>query len=177
MKWLWSPTRTILTPPIYAVIYGIVLYVAGWMLKGLPDVEVALNNGFYILGINVQYQFAEFFAAVGVFISLVTGIAVTTVNVFSKQRGAMYTSQVPLKEEEVIKPKADIEDITGNLQLVDVAMANKLNKSGIYDVIMLSNAKSQDLVQILRVAPTLANQIIQEAQHKLAEWRRDRLID
>jgi len=180
-RWVWTPLKGMLMPVFTPIIFGVVFYILGWNLKNLPEVEIALTNGFYILGYNVNFKFADLFgtiafatSSIGVIFRASYGGGGSAPLVDAK--GRQTNIPLDLDPDEVYKPKVQIEDISGNLSLITLTQEKILQKHNILDVDDVSLLKPQDVMTMLNVSPSLAQRIIDEAMETLTEWRRQGLL-
>jgi len=152
-------------------------YSLGWLLTFTPSIETILNNGFYIMGINSQFRFADLFGTLGFITSYVSGILFSNYERGSKEVVEKKSRSIqPLSEKEVYEAKVNIEDLDGNLALLTLAQEKLLQKNDVLDMYQLSKLKIIELQNMLGISPTLANQIIEEADQVLTQWRREGLI-
>jgi len=176
-RFLYKPMKGILTPILRTILYGVMGYSLGWLLTFTPSIETILNNGFYIMGINSQFRFADLFGTLGFITSYVSGILFSNYERGSKEVVEKKSRSIqPLSEKEVYEAKVNIEDLDGNLALLTLAQEKLLQKNDVLDMYQLSKLKIIELQNMLGISPTLANQIIEEADQVLTQWRREGLI-
>lgn len=177
-RWAWSPLKALFQPILVSGFYGVLLYSFGYALGYVPEVEVILNNGFYVLGIDAQFKFAELFGTVGFILSLCSSVVISSISTSMPpiQQSSRATSTGNILQEEVWIPKRNIEDLDGNLELVSLVQEKMLYKSGINDIIQLSRADMNEIANSIRVSPSLAKMIIDEASLTIEEWRSQGLL-
>lgn len=177
LMWVWEPISSLAVPLLKPLFYLAVFSVFGHLIKYYPPLEMQLNNGFYVLGIDVAFRFSE---ALGTLAFLTSMIG----TIFGRSMGRLsatpsddktITPRVvkDLSPKDVYSPTVELEDISGNLNTVTFAVEKKLQKADILDLDDLSKMNTSDLMDTLNITATLADKMIDEAKDKLAEWRRE----
>jgi len=180
-NWIYNPLKMIVRPfttVVYPCFYGGLFYLLGYTIKMFPSVELALNNGFYIMGVDSMFKFPEFFGTLAFVVSMVGSILSKTMSLMQPKRKEEANIIYPdnLKPEELYKPKVNLFDLDGNLTLLSFPQEKVISKAGIDSLSNLEQADVKDIQRILQIAPTLAQQIIDEAKEVMNGFRSKGLI-
>ena len=180
IRWVWNPLKGIIKPVLTPIVFGAIFYMIGWNLRTLPEVEIALTNGFYILGYNINFKFADFFGTIAFTTSFIAVVFRASYGGGGGSRQVEDESrrivQLELEPDDIHQLKVQIEDISGNLSLITLSQEKILQKRNILDIDDVSKMKPIDLISVLSVSPSLAQRIIEEALETLTDWRRKGLL-
>jgi len=174
------PRRTLMvlfSPYIYSTIHGVLGYTLGYLIEEGPNsIQMALNNGLYLLGVNIQFRFKPLLATITFFTSLISNLF------FTHKPQELPPPETPPPPQIIYQPveenhiKVPIEDIAENLASVTTLQERLLEEHGIYDIEQLSKLKPQDLIPVLKISPSLAKEMIEEAKQVIQEWIKEGLI-
>jgi len=178
LRWIYSPMSKILKPFILASLYGLLSYGFGYALRFIPIVEVPLNNGLYLLGLDVQFKFAELMGTIGFFTTFSVSLVVSALGASGGigQSDHVVGDQILLKDQDVYTPQADIEELSENLTTLTFAQEKTLFKNNILDMDQLMKMEIVQIQNILRVTPTLASQIKNEAKAVMQDWMKKGML-
>lgn len=173
MKWMAKPMGWVLQPLLLSLYFGVIGYLLGVGLKSFPSVELVLNGGFTLMGVNPEYRFPEFLGTLSAVVSYVGGLlrvcfGAKRLETGQKKTEVLYTNRaVELAE----KPEVNIEAISDHLTTVDMRQEVKLQKAGILDLDDLSNADPNIVKDLLGVSDFLATEMVEEAKEVISGLR------
>lgn len=154
------------------------LTILGYCLGVLFEMQTAfaiiLNNGFYFLGVDLQYNFTEVFTAIGFLVGFISSAILTIFNLIFTTRPAPVAAKTQMEYE---KPTSetdglDISEIALLVSTVDNSLETKLYSKGINTVAELANAKPESICDIVG-SPELARLLIADAQKTLNKLFRE----
>jgi hypothetical protein len=149
-------------------------YLTGFFLEIQPFISIELNNGFYYLGADIQYHFAEVGSAIGFVGGLVCstlGIAVRYIVPPLPQSTTTQQVQTPLTPDEDLISSIDFSNLPNLMETVDATLETKLAKRGFVTVMDLANSKPEQIVDVVG-SIKLAEIVIEEAGQVLRKLHR-----
>ncbi len=155
----------------------LILTLIGFYLGVLFEMQnsfaIILNNGFYFLGFDLQYNFSEAFAAIGFLLGFISSGIMTILNLFVPPRVDPVAAQLPSPTVRSSSDKDfDTSQIALHVPMVDNALETKLYRLGINTVPNLANAKPEELASLVG-SPEIAKLLIADAQKVLDVLFRD----
>jgi hypothetical protein len=154
---------------IFGITLGLTIlgYCLGILFEMNNSFAISLNNGFYFLGIDIQYNFAEVFATIGLLVGFIGSGILTIFNLILTSRVAPVAAQASVAAvNESSKKEFDQSELAMLVPMVNHSLETKLYKIGVNTVAQLANAKPEALADIVG-SPEMAKVLIDDAQKTL----------
>lgn len=140
-------------------------YSMGFLFEFLPGASVNLNNGFYHLGIDAQFNFAELGMALGFVSGLIVSGVIASIRLFI----SMPLVKQADKTEVPTKTPIVLDEIALNLESVSPVMEANLDRFGVTSIKQLVDMTVDDLSERLEIPPKFSEMILAEAKALLRE--------
>jgi len=172
IKWLAKPVKWVLQPLGLATYFGVIGYLIGVGLRSFPSVEIILNSGLTLMGINPQYRFPEFLGTFSAFVAYLGGLLrVTFMQATSKEERTTEVIYTDRAVQAAENPQVDLEAISDHLSLLNMRQEAKLQKAGILDLDDLAGSDPIVIRDVLGITDFMATEIISEAKDVLTGFR------
>ncbi len=152
----------ILSALVYPLGYAFLGFVIGTIIEVVPILNVAVNNGFYYIGIDAGFRLGEACAGIG-FLFGMLGVFVKPILPEIK---IVIPASVPPPHEST--SKRPLEQIAQLLSTVTPEIEAELTNAGIHNLLHLATSEVSDISNIVG-GKMLASEIVEEARVKVRE--------